>query len=342
MASEIRPISDTTGRVSLADAIPLSTPFSVYVYPTTHCNFRCVYCAHSLGTQGMKEQYGFVKEAMTLDTYKKAIDQLCEFPEEIKLLSLTGQGEPLLNSHLPEMVAIAKATGKFKRIEIISNGALLTPKLSDALVKSGLDSLRISLQGLTSEKYKEMCGIQINFDTFLENLRYFYRNKGETTLFVKVLDAGLEKGEEEKFYELFADCSDRMFIEKLQPAYSGVKMTDGLVTTQDRYGRDVPKRNMCPLAFFMMGIYPNGDIQPCDTLYRPIILGNVHSGKLIDMWGNEAHTSFWELQLNNQRLENEGCQLCCAPTDVSHPLDALEDHAEMLLQRIKSQNRRRL
>jgi cyclic pyranopterin phosphate synthase len=334
MASEIKPISDTTGRIPLAEVVPLTTPYSVYIYPTTHCNFRCVYCAHSLGTKGMEKQYGFVKEAMNLDTYKKTIEQLIQFPEKIKMLSLTGQGEPLLNKNLPEMIRIAKETGKFERIEIISNGALLTPQLSDQLIESGLDSLRISLQGLSSYKYKEICGATIDFPKFIENLRYFYKKTTTTNLFVKVLDVALEDGEDEEFYKLFSDCTDRMFIEKLQPAYSGVELTDGLEVSQDRYGRDVPKRNMCPLAFFMLGVYPNGDIQPCDTLYRPIILGNVHSSTIFDMWGNNEHKEFWKLQLTNKRLENNGCSQCCAPTDISHPLDALEEAAEEILKRL--------
>jgi len=41
----------------------------------------------------------------------------------------------------------------------------------------------------------------------------------------------------------------------------------------DRYGRKHEKRNVCPLPFYMLGIFPNGDVEPCDTIYKPIVLG---------------------------------------------------------------------
>jgi GTP 3',8-cyclase len=336
MTSKIKPISDTTGRTRLAEAVPLTTPYSVYIYPTTYCNFKCNYCAHSLGTDGMAKQYGFVKENMSLETYQKSIGQLCEFPKKIKLLSLTGQGEPLLNKDLPEMVRIAKESGRFERIEIITNGSLLTNQLSDELIESGLDTLRVSLQGISSDKYKEICGVSVNFNKFIDNMQYFYEKKGDTQLFIKVLDIALEVEEEKLFYQLFRDCTDRMFIEKLQPAYSGVELTNNMSIKHDRYGREVTERNVCPLAFFMLGVFPNGDIQPCDTLYRPVILGNVYSNTIINMWKGDILKDFWKLQLQKKRHENNGCSQCCAPTDVSHPEDILDDASELLFNKIEA------
>ena len=217
MTSEIRPIC-CTERTLLADVVPLRTPYSVYVYPTNCCNFRCTYCAHSMSNEELKKRYYFVKEAMSLPTYLKIIEQLTQFPQIIKLLSLTGVGEPLLHKDIATMVKIAKNSGKFEKVEFISNGSLLTPKLSDQLIANGLDTLRISLQGISSKKYKEICGANIDFDKLINNIKYFYKNRNNNTkLFVKVLDVALEKNEEQYFYQLFSDCSDRMFIEKVQP-----------------------------------------------------------------------------------------------------------------------------
>ncbi len=336
MSSEIKPIGDVENRVRLADVVPLDTPFSVYVYPTTFCNFKCLYCAHSLGTEGMKKQYGFVKEEMSMETFRRTLDQLCGFPRKIKVLSLTGQGEPLLNHNIPEMIRLAKASGCFERVEIISNGALLTPELSDLLVENGLDVLRVSLQGLSSDKYSKMCGVRVDFDVFMKNICYLHSHCGKTQLFVKVLDAALDEGDDEKFYELFESCSDRMFIEKMHATYEGVELTDGLENSYDRYGRRINERNVCPLAFFMLGIYPNGDVQPCDTLYRPVILGNVHDGSICDMWQGKRLKTFWEIQLQGKRMENPGCVRCCAPNDVSHPEDVLDDDIVQILARIDS------
>jgi radical SAM protein with 4Fe4S-binding SPASM domain len=189
----------------------------------------------------------------------------------------------------------------------------------------------VSLQGLSSSKYKEICGANIDFEEFMKNIQYFYDNKSSTNLFVKIMDVALESGEEEKFYQLFGDCTDRMYIEKMLPVYDGVDTTKDMDIQYDRYGREHEKRKVCPLPFFMLGVFPNGDVEPCDTIYKPIIIGNVHEEKLINMWNGKKIREFWKLQLKGDRCSNKKCDACCAPDDVSHPEDILDYDAEKLL-----------
>lgn len=323
-------------RVPLWDALPLATPFSAYVFPTNHCNFRCSYCAHSLGGKEFQRQYGFPPETMSMDTYRLVIDQLAEFPGKLKTLSLTGQGEPLLHPRLPEMVAYAKEKQVTERIEFMSNGALLRPALSQALVEAGLDGIRISLQGLSTRKYTEVCGAKVDFKQFVEQIAWLCRHKKQCEVFVKILDIALEPGEEERFYELFTPIADRVYIEQCRPVYSGITSTEGISVKSDRYGRTHSHRNVCPLCFFMLGIFPNGDVYPCETIYRPEYLGNVREDSLAAMWSSEKMRRFWRMQLEGRRGENPRCAQCCAPDDVSHPEDELDDAAETLLERFEA------
>jgi len=336
MPSEIKPIYGTE-RIRLADVVPLDMPYSAFVFPTTYCNFKCAYCGHSLGHKEMKKKYGFVPEHMSMDTYRLAVQQFREFPGKLKMLSLTGQGEPLLNPHIAEMVRIAKEAGIAERIEIITNASMLHKDVADALIDAGLDTLRVSLQGLSSKKYKEICGASLDFDVFMEQIRYFYQHKGKTNLFLKVMDVALEEGQEEEFYDLFRDCTDRMYIERMLPAYEGVKLTEGMDITHDRYGGEVKKSHeVCPLAFYMIGIFPNGDVEPCDTIYKPVVLGNVHEDTLRNMWQGRMLKDFWKMQLEGRRRENHRCAHCCAPDDVAHPEDHLDEDAGKILERMES------
>ena len=336
MASEIKPIYGTE-RVKLAEVVPLAAPYSAFVFPTTYCNFKCAYCGHSLGHAEMKRQYDFQPEHMTMETYEKTVEQLAEFPQKLKLLSLTGQGEPLLNPHIADMVRLAREKGIAERIEIISNASMLRPALADALIDAGLDTLRVSLQGLSSEKYATICKARVNFEELLENLRYFYAHRGKTKLFLKVMDVALEEGEDEKFYALFSDMTDRMYIEHMLPAYDGVELTQGMKIEHDRYGTKTEGiRKVCPLAFYMLGVFPNGDVEPCDTIYKPVVLGNVHEMRILDMWHGEKLREFCQLQLAGRREENKRCAHCCAPNDVAHPEDVLDGAAEEILARLEA------
>ncbi len=335
MAAEIKPIYGTQ-RTRLAAAIPLTTPYSIYVFPSTYCNFKCVYCAHMFPPEIIKEKYGLDRNHMSLDTYRETIAQIAEFPEKIRLLSLTGQGEPLMNKHIPEMVRIAKEAGVAERIEIISNGRLLSQKMANGLIEAGLDTLRISLQGLNSQKYQDIGGVKVDFDEIHANIRYFYQNKQNTELFVKIMDVTLDPGEAALFYEKFGDCADRMYVERMLPAYAGVTLTDGMQVDYDRYGRKITQRKACPLAFYMLGVFPEGDVEPCDTIYKPIILGNIHSDRLVDMWQGKKLWEFWKMHLRGERHANAKCANCNAPNDVSHPEDILDADAEELMQRLAS------
>lgn len=334
MASEIKPIYGTD-RVKLSAVLPLRTPYSAFIFPTTYCNFKCQYCGHSLGHKEMKKQYDFVPEHMSMETFYKTVEQLKDFPDKFKMISLTGQGEPLLNPHIAEMVKAIKDAGIAERVEIITNAALLTHEMTDSLTEAGLDTLRISLQGLSSEKYKSICGATIDFDKFMENVRYFYAHKKNTSLFLKVMDVALDEGEDEKFYDLFKDCTDRMYIEHMLPAYDGVELTKGMEIECDRYGNKTKKINkVCPLAFYMIGIFPNGDVEPCDTIYKPVVLGNVHQDTIYNMWRGEKLREFWKMHLCGKRWDNKRCANCCAPNDVAHQEDYLDDAAGEIMQRI--------
>lgn len=333
MTAQIKPICGLE-RVKLADAVPLRTPFSLFVFPTTYCNFKCNYCGHSLGLFKMKEKYDFKPENMSLELYKKIIDQIKMFPDKLKMLSLTGHGEPLLNKELPKMIELAKQANITERIEIITNASLLSNEMSRRLITSGLDTIRISLQGLSSEKYQEVSGCQLDFDKFVNNIKYFYQNKKQCNVYIKIMDVALKEGDVDKFYNLFSDICDRMYIEKCKPVYDGVHYSGDLLVKSDRYGRVHEKRDVCPLPFFMLGIFPNGDVEPCDTIYKPVVLGNITEDTLYNMWNGEKLKEFQIMHLEKQRGNNSKCAVCCAPDDVAHPEDNLDDSTEDIISRL--------
>jgi len=62
-------------------------------------------------------------------------------------------------------------------VEIITNGLLLTPETSRKLIDAGITNINISVQGVSKERYKETCGVEIDFDEYVKNLSYLYSIK---------------------------------------------------------------------------------------------------------------------------------------------------------------------
>ena len=330
MAAEIKPTAGLQ-RDILSDAIPLDTPYSMFIFPTTICNFRCVYCGHSLGKEEMRKRYGFEQMHMDIDMFFQIVEQIKQFPRKIRQISLTGHGEPLLNPNIAEMVRIIKEADITQRLEVITNASLLKPELAEKLAANGLDCLRVSIQGVATDSYRKMCGTNVTFEEILENLTYFSKIKNNTQLYVKVMDVALNSTQEQEyFYKSFSDIADRMYIETCRPVYSGVSYTEKMVNIIDRYGRSHPHREVCPLPFFMLGIFPDGSIVPCDAIYKPVVLGNITNISLREAWNGQTLRKFQYKQICGNRSKNEKCAQCCAPDDVSHPEDNL-DHASVRL-----------
>lgn len=330
--SEIKPFTGVDDRVILAEAIPLKTPFTLNIFPTNICNFKCKYCAQSLGHNQLKKNYNISFNNMTIKMIKEISSQAKEFPDPFKLVSFMGHGEPLLNPHLPEMVNIIKESGIAKRIDIITNGSLLTRERGQQLISSGIDVIRISLQGINSKSYKRIAGVDINFDEFLGNLKYLYDNKKQAKIYVKTMDVSLEEDQKEIFYNTFTNISDRMFIDKVKPVYDLVRYDNTACDLSfDRYGERHDKRYICPQPFYMLSIWPDGSVYPCDALYKACSLGNVKSDTLFEMWNSLSLKHFRIKQLKLERFLHYSCKRCCAPDDVIHKEDVLDNFAEILL-----------
>jgi radical SAM protein with 4Fe4S-binding SPASM domain len=331
--AEIKPTSGVDDRIPLAAVLPLSSPFTLNVFPTNACNFKCSYCAQSLGSKETARIYGLDKSFMSLETMTKIVEQSKAF-EPYKLLSFMGHGEPLLNRNLPKMIELAAKAEIARRIDIITNASLLTNELADELINSGVTNLRVSLQGLDSDSYYKTCGASLDFDKFIGQLKYFYNHKKpHMGLFVKIMDVSLPDGGEEKFYNMFDGICDRMYVEKVQPVYHAVSVQNSGNENikYDRYGNAHPSRKVCPLIFFSLAVWPNGDVQPCDAIYKPSLLGNVHNSELHKMWNGYELREFRLQHLKGKKETITGCRDCCAPDDVSHPADILDGHEEAII-----------
>lgn len=330
----IKPFTGVSDRTPLSQVLPLEAPFTLNIYPSNACNFRCIYCVQSLTPEVLAGKYGFNREIMSLDLFGKIVHQATRFPRRVKLMSFIGQGEPLVNPDLPIMVRMVKESAITERVDIVTNASLLTCQKSDELIDAGLDALRISLQGISSDKYLSISKIQLDFDKIVSNIKYFFeRSRDKCKLYIKVMDSSLDKGEDDLFYQLFDKISDRMFIEQIKPVYDGVDYDQFEITTNtDRRGLLHENRAVCPQPFYALSIWPNGDVIPCSAIHKVSSLGNVNAGDLLEMWNSKTLRDFQIFQLKKLRSGHSQCGVCCAPDDCAHPEDVLDPDAARLLE----------
>lgn len=322
----------STVRTELYRELPLDTPFSIHIFPSFYCNFKCNYCLHSLGQEELKDK-GFVKRNMDFDTFKKVIDDAAGFPDKIKALIFAGHGEPLMHGQIAEMVAYAKKTEKFGRIEIVTNGSLLKPELSDELIGAGLDRLRISVQGVSGEEYREVSGAAIDFQEFVDNIGYFYKHKVCTEVYIKIIDVALKRaGDERKFREIFEKISDITAVEYAIPFVKEIDYSDiGELSERCKQGHKQASK-ICSMPFYMMVVNPDGNVVPCCSTDFPMIFGNVKEKSLVDIWNSEIRNLCLKRQLGGV----DGipiCKECSVPAFGLQQGDYLDGHEKELLER---------
>lgn len=124
--------------------IVLGNPWSASIEPTTSCNLRCTECP--TGMRSLTRPGG----NMSISDFRLIIDKLSP---DLFYLTLYFQGEPLLNPHFSEMVTFARSRRIF--VSTSTNGHYLNQHNVDEILKSGLNHLVISMDGLDQETYEK-------------------------------------------------------------------------------------------------------------------------------------------------------------------------------------------
>ncbi len=319
-------------RSVLAEVLPLDTPYVVHIDVSSACNFKCKFCFHSLSKDKLKK-LGFLPNIMNLELFKLSVDKIKEFPSKLKRLCLIRHGEALLNKDLPAMIRYAKKSDIAEKINISTNGSLLTPQINKRLIDSGLDELLISVEALSDDKYFEICGAKIDFKKMLKNIDHFYKNKDQCTLFVKIVDCALNEGDEDKFHDIFDNICDKASVEHIVPCFRGVdysKIKSDYNT--NIMGDDFQEIGVCPQPFFQLHIFPNGNVSVCNADYNEkLVFGNIKSDSLLDVWGGIGWNKLRLMQLKGERENHFYCKFCAGNVCYTSESDILDKEAINLI-----------
>lgn len=338
-------------RKKLFDQLPLAAPLGIHICASSYCNFKCYYCKHSQDTiEGEDAGVGgtgwLKREFMDMNLYKEIIKQLSELPEKPKLLQFAWLGEPLMNPNIAEMVKIAKQANVADTVSIVTNGAMLTNEMSDSLIEAGLDRLRISLQGLTAEDYWKVSNYKIDYEKYVNNIRYFFEHKRNTQVYIKIMDVMLKNPkDEELFQKTFSDICDILNVEHLVPLHKEVDISDVKKDFEKGYfGNELVDNKICAYCFYMLVIAPNGDLLACDSADTcmkngelcNMVMGNVKQEHINDVWNGSKLQKFrYEMILKGHDM-NEICKECQFPRYHMAAEDRLDQYRDALLDIYKS------
>jgi len=135
---------------------------SVMLEVTNHCNLQCGFCPSG----NMTRRRGFMEVSLA----EKVLSRC----KNLQYVYLFDWGEPLLHPELPRIIQMAARLGH--RTFMVTNGTLLTPSLSEAIIRAGLSTICFSIDGL-DDVYASLRGV--DYHALEQNLLEFIRVKDE-------------------------------------------------------------------------------------------------------------------------------------------------------------------
>lgn len=323
-------------RTVLHEVVPLDVPFVLGIYLGDVCNFKCKYCVQSadVNSEAGKD---LIRYFLDWDLFERIVDQALEFKLKIKTVMLSSIGEPLLHPNVCKMIKYMNDKNLADNYEIVSNASMLTKEMAHNLIDSGLTRLCVSVQGITTKKYKDICGYEMNIQELRDNLEEFYNyGRGRCKLHIKTVDAALDEGEEKDFFDMFSPICDTIFVDKVMPVFQGVEY-DNIMLAKDEFTDDIFKRNAkicCSPIFYTLYVRPDGTIAPCCDSPQPITYGNVKTTTLVDAWNGLARLSFLMQHLRHMRSNNKVCAKCYVPIVRRFEEDFLDGYEDEIAERL--------
>ena len=147
-------------------------PFLLQLNPTNRCNLKCKFCWLRDFDKG-----GLNLDEISTARYKKLIKEAKQL--KVKVIEITGGGEPLMRKDLLTLMKSIKRSNIFGRL--ITNGTLFTEKMIKELIKIGWDEIVFSLDAPNKKINNFLRGG--GFDEAVKALRSFqlrkFKNKKE-------------------------------------------------------------------------------------------------------------------------------------------------------------------
>jgi radical SAM protein with 4Fe4S-binding SPASM domain len=311
---------------------------AVQLESTLACNIKCRMC--------VRDYFDRKGAHLTFDNFKKIIDQ---FPF-LRQLNLTGIGEPLLNKDIFRMVEYAVGKRKLY-VRFTTNATLLTPQNNERLIRSGLNELRVSLDGATAGTFNKIREGS-DFEKVVDNIRGLTRLKNDLGAQKPVIEVNtvvLRENIDElprivalaswlnikNIFFTGLDIEGAKYAQKKHLIYNLPRHEiEAVFRETRRRARElgvairlpnlIPQPRRCFLPWLINYITLEGDLMPCcrciDGLDRRDVIrdysfGNLLRQRLDDVWNSKKYQDF------RKRLSNGKVPYICRNCTVALGMD---------------------
>ncbi len=266
-----KPLNYISERLRLEQ--PLGKPIIRTIEPTNACMMNCVMCPRKF----MKRKVEF----MNLEFFESIIDQA----KWNKGLDFSQFGDPLMHPQLDKMIEYCE--NKNIKTIIAINPNLLTEKNIIKILKAGISSIGISIDGLNDEQYKFYRGQNADYELAKKNVKSLLKIKKQMKSVVEIHISGILNNVLKGNFDKFKKIWNEVGVKNVQPV--GYKAFDGSIKEIFKYGKIHKKfKYHCSEPWVGVSVVASGKVVPCCYDYdEKCILGDLKKQTLLEVWYGE-------------------------------------------------------
>lgn len=269
------------------------------------CNLSCVHCVQ--GHEDLRAEYGY-QGRMDMELYRRIIDEASEYGSPS--MSPNNINEPLLTRDIIERIEYASRRG-FLDISIQTNALLMTERVSERLLDSGLTRLHVSLDAFTKDTHEKI-RLNSNFDKVMANVETFLnlrarKNRKLPLLRVSLVRLSTNEHEIPAFIEYWRTRADYIAIQEFASPAPERAEFEPLFAGSRAFVNDF----RCPHPWQRVTIQGDGSVQPCCAHFsRELTVGNIKEASLHTIWHSPAMNDIREMHRQGQYQNNPTCFKC--------------------------------
>ena len=296
-------------------------PYLLVIDPTNVCNLQCPLCPTGLGKSGRR------KGMMTFETFRVAIDQLSKYAV---MVIMYNWGESLLNNRVYDMIRYASEQNIVTHMSV--NLTFLNEASAEQLITSGLEHLRVSIDGVSQETYGRFRKGG-DYEQVIDNLKLLMGMRDRLKSRLPLIDWYflVMKHNEHEIPDVIENARrlkvDLLHFEKVIPVdtfhhaeLSFLKNKSDPIAIQwlptNKALRHDPSRPYlysahCPWLWRYTVINYDGSVAPCCYVdNQDTDLGNILENNFGEIWNSEAFRASREVS-NNRRVAERYRLLVC-------------------------------
>ena len=265
-------------------------PKLVDIELTNCCNMRCNMCPTGRGTTNRTSGY------MDTRLIEQILVELSLYKTPIRLIRW---GEPLLHPAIYDVIRRAKELDI--AVHVNTNGLNLSPSVSKMLISTGVDSIKISMQGYDRASYARVRGVDF-FVQLCEDIRGLVLARGKSDKPRIVVGTTMAPGNQVKhgaaFREPLSMIVDEVYVD----------------TTLDLADKRTPP-DVCPEVWDKLSIDWDGKATLCCGDYDTFMsVGDLATQTLKEIWVCETAKSYRKQIAARDFSKLPLCQRCARGT----------------------------